>query len=393
MGGGWENHPMTRFNTRAVRIKMPETAEEPLAPPIWQVADYAFSSAERYADVIGEREEGQVYGRYGSPTLEAVATTLADLENAESAWMFSSGMGALHAAILGLSRTGERILLGKTLYGGTYGLATSILPRYGIEVDFFDATAASKLPDPSGASLILVESVANPTSEVADLEGLSRASREHGIPLIVDNTVPTPYLLNPIDLGADLVIHSTSKYIGGHHDLMGGVVAGSAERIGSIRHLAINFGTTASAFECWLAMRGIASLGVRMEYQSASAMSLADALVKEKDIKVSYPGLPDHPQHDRASTLMRGYGAMLAVDVGSQERAWRFMDSLVVASIGSSFGGVRSQVSHPATTSHRQFSPSDRELAGIVDGLVRISVGLEDPQDLIEDFTSGLERS
>lgn len=387
---------MGGFNTRATRgsDRMKATTEAPLSTPIWQVADYGYESAEHYADVINERRPGQVYGRYGNPTLDALADLLASLESAEAGWVFTSGMGAIHSVLMHLVGTGDRVVAGSALYGGTYGLFTAGAKRVGIEVAFADATDVAAIEDclRSGAGAVFIESVANPTFEVADLDAIADLCHRAGVPLVVDNTVPTPALLNPISRGAELVVHSTSKYIGGHHDLMGGAVAGAKDRIDEIRHLAIRYGTTASALESWLALRGVATLGLRMERHSANAMSVAEAIEQDGRVeRVLYPGLPSHPQHDRAAKLLKGFGGMLAIDLGSQKRAWDFMDALQIARVGSSFGGVRSEVTHPATTSHRQFSVEDRATAGISDGLVRISVGIEDADDLIQDFSRALE--
>lgn len=385
---------MTGFNTRASQgSDAHEPAlETPLATPIWQVADYHYPSAGHYADVIAEEKPGQVYGRYGNPTLDALAKLLAQLEAGESGWVFSSGMGAVHAVLMHLAGSGDRLVAAKTLYGGTYGLFTEGAQRAGIDVVFADATDASAIQEVvSGATGVFVEMVANPTFEVCDLEGLASVCRDAGIPLVVDATVATPALINPIAHGATLVLHSTSKYIGGHHDLMGGAVVGPRERVDDIRHLAIRYGTTASALESWLTLRGVSTLGVRMERHCSNAAQVAGMLEAHDGVsRTLYPGLDSHPQHERAAKLMRGFGGMVAADLGSREAAWRFMDGLEVARVGSSFGGVRSEVTHPASTSHRQFSDEDLEGAGITEGLVRISVGIEDITDLLEDFEGAL---
>lgn len=386
---------MEGFGTRASHAtdRLTDTVEQPLSSPIWQVADYAFESAGHYADVINERRGGQVYGRYGNPTLGVLADVLAGLEEAESGWVFSSGMGAVHAVLMHLAKTGDRIVAARALYGGTYGLFTGGAERAGIEVVFVDATEGGAVEEAleGGAVAVFVETLANPTLEVADLESIPAACRRAGVPLVVDNTVSTPALLNPIVLGADLVVHSTSKYIGGHHDLMGGAVLGPRDRLDDIRHLAIRYGTTASALESWLALRGVATLGLRLERHRSNAMGVAQALERSERVdRVLYPGLASHPQHDRAKKLLKDFGGMVAADFGSQERAWTFMDALKIARVGSSFGGVRSEVTHPRTTSHRQFSPEDRVAAGITDGLVRISVGIEDADDLALDFENAL---
>jgi methionine-gamma-lyase len=387
---------MTGFNTRSTHVSdlLGPVDEQPMSTPIWQVSDYGYDSAAHYSDVINELRPGQVYGRYGGPTTQVLGEALAQLEKAESAWVFSSGMGAIHAVVMHLAGAGDRIVAAKTLYGGTYGLFTEGAKRVGIEVEFADATDASDigaaLEKPAAA--IFVEAIANPTFEIADIEGIAALSRARGVPFVVDSTVATPALLNPLELGADIVVHATSKYIGGHHDLMGGAAMGSKERIDDIRHLGIRYGTTASALESWLAIRGLATLGLRMERHCSNALSIADALEEHPAVqRVVYPGLASHPQHDRAKKLLRGFGGMVAADFGSRDKAWAFMDSVRVARVGSSFGGVRTEVTHPASTSHRQFSPEDRRAAGITDGLVRIGVGIEDADDLLADFGQALE--
>lgn len=386
---------MQGFNTKATHAsdRLAEVAEQPLSVPIWQVSDYAYDSASHYADVINERRPGEVYGRYGGPTVKVLARLLADLEGAEDGWVFSSGMGAIHAVMMHVAGVGDRIVAAQTLYGGTFGLFTEGAQRSGIKVVFADATDASAVEEAvgSGAAAVFVETVPNPTFEVTDIEGISFLCRDRGIPLVADNTVPTPALMNPIALGADIVVHATSKYIGGHHDLMGGAVVSSKKHMDAIRHLAIRYGTTASAFESWLVLRGAATLGVRMERHCANALAIAVMLQAHAMVhRVVYPGLASHPQHDRALKLLRGFGGMVAADFGSQEIAFDFMDRVKVARVGSSFGGVRTELTHPATTSHRQFSPADRGRAGITDGLVRISVGIEEIEDLVADFEGAL---
>jgi cystathionine beta-lyase/cystathionine gamma-synthase len=389
-----EDEKREGFDTRSSHASdgMASVTEQPLSVPIWQVADYAFESAQHYADVINERRFGQVYGRYGNPTLDQLADLLAGLEGASSAWVFSSGMGAVHAALMAVAGHGDRIVAAKTLYGGTYGLFTEGCARVGIDVTFADHTDADDIEKVAdGAAAIFIETVANPTLEIADLEGIGALARGLGIPLVVDNTVPTPVFLNPIEFGATLVIHSTSKYIGGHHDLMGGAVMGAPQLVDEVRHLGIRYGTTASAFESWLTLRGAATLGLRMTRHAENAFVIAELLQDHPAVeRVLYPGLASHPQHERAQKLLKGFGGMVAADFGSEKRAWSFLDACAVGRVGSSFGGVRTELTHPATTSHRQFSSEDREAAGISEGLVRISVGIESIDDLLGDFENAL---
>ncbi len=385
------------FSTRAIHdADLPrEIGEQPLAPPIYLTADYLYEGLEHYADVINERRPGYVYGRYGGPTHVALHKVLASLDDAEAAWSFASGMAALHTALTMLARAGQHLVVNRTVYGGTYALLTSVFPGYGIEVTFAEPEA-----DEIGAAIrdntaaVLVETLANPTFRVADVEGIAALCAERNVPLVVDNTVASPYLLRPLRFpGVSLVMHSTSKYIGGHSDLIGGSVAGPRSLVDGLRHLSMEQGTTAGAFDAWLALRGVQTLGLRMARQCANALELATFLAAHDRVeRVHYSGLPNHPDHDRAGELFRdGYGAMLAFEAaGGYEGGVAICDALRVARVGSSFGGVRSEVTHPASTSHRQFPPEERRAAGIGDALIRVSVGAEDMGDLIADFDQAL---
>ncbi|HEX9312072.1 MAG TPA: aminotransferase class I/II-fold pyridoxal phosphate-dependent enzyme [Actinomycetota bacterium] len=393
--------PRPGFATRAIHdADLPlGIAEQPVSPPIWLTSDYLYESLEHYADVINERRPGYVYGRYGNPTHVALHRVLASLEGAEAAWSFASGMAALHSSLTALLREGGHVVAQRTVYGGTYALLTQVLPGYGISSTFAepepDAIAAALRPE-TGA--VLVETLANPTFRVSDVRGIAGLCAQRGVPLVVDNTVPSPFLLRPLEIeGVALVVHATSKYIGGHSDLIGGAVAGPGDLVDRIRHLALNQGTTAGAFEAWLALRGVQTLGLRMARQSGTALRLAAELAGHPKVEgVGYAGLPDHPDHARAAELFgeAGFGAMLSVSLrGGYEAASGFGSALRVARVGSSFGGLRTEVCHPATTSHRQLPEEERAAAGIGDGLLRVAVGGEDPQDLVEDFVRALEKA
>jgi cystathionine beta-lyase/cystathionine gamma-synthase len=389
------------FSTRAIHeADLPTgVAEQPVSPPIWLTSDYLYESLEHYGDVINERRPGYVYGRYGNPTHVALHRVLASLEGTESAWSFASGMAALHTALTWLVSTGGHVVAQRTLYGGTYALLTSVFSGYGIEATFVDPEAsavARAIEDRTGA--VLVETLANPTFRVSDVQGIAGVCADRGVPLVVDNTVPSAYLLRPLEIeGVTLVVHATSKYIGGHSDLIGGAVAGPRDVIEPIKHLAMNQGTTAGAFEAWLALRGVQSLAIRMHRQCDTALRLAQALAShEKVTAVGYSGLPEHEDHARAADLFggAGYGAMLSFSLeGGYPAASRFAQALHVARVGSSFGGLRTEVCHPATTSHRQLSPEVREACGIGDGMLRMAVGGEDPEDLVEDLGRALDKA
>jgi cystathionine beta-lyase/cystathionine gamma-synthase len=370
-----------------------------VSPPVWLTSDYLYEGTEHYADVINERRPGYVYGRYGNPTHTALHRVIASLEGAEAAWSFGSGMAALHTALTALLRAGDHLVTHRTIYGGTFVLVRDVLPGYGIEASLVEPEAG-----PVAAALrpntraVLIETLANPTFAVSDVVGIARVCAERSVQLVVDNTIATPYLCRPLELeGVTLVVESTTKYLGGHSDLVGGAVAGSREMVDRIRHLAVEQGTTGGAFEAWLTLRGVQTLALRMERQCETAIGVAELLSGHPKVEaVGYAGLPSHPGHDRASSLFDGgpFGAMLSFDLaGGYEAVQRVCDSLRVARVGSSFGSLRSEVCHPATTSHRQLSAQDREAAGIGDGLVRVAVGGEDTEDLLEDFARSLEKA
>jgi methionine-gamma-lyase len=389
------------FATRAIHdADLPQAFDEqPVSPPIWLTSDYLYDGLEHYADVINERRPGFVYGRYGNPTHVALHRVLASLDEGEAAWSFASGMAAIHTSLTALVGAGDHVVAQRTVYGGTFALLQHRFPRYGVDVSW----VAPEAPDVAAAlrpstRAVFVEALANPTFRVSDVAGVAAVCAEAGVPLIVDNTIPTPYLLRPLAYpGVALSLSATTKYIGGHSDLLGGAVVGGGPLVDDIRHLAIEQGTTGGAFEAWLTLRGVQTLALRMQRQSATALEVATFLDGHRKVEaVGYAGLPAHPDHARASALFgdRGFGAMLAFTVGGgYEAAQRVGDALRVIRVGSSFGSQHSQVCHPATTSHRQLSPEERDAAGIGDGLVRFAVGGEDPADLVADLDQALEKA
>ena len=386
------------FTTRAIHVPPPPMDQEAPSVPIFQTSTFRFDTSEDYAETISFRRPGYTYTRgYGNPTLLAFERLVAELEGTESGFSFASGMAAVHTLVTSLARAGDRIVASNELYGGSYSLFTKVLPRYGIEVTFvsphdLDAVAAA-LPD---AVLFYAETIANPTVTVADLEALGSVCRASGVPAAVDNTFASPYLCNPARFGFDHVLHSATKYIGGHHDLTGGVVATTEDGMRRLRDTAIETGGTMAPFEAWLALRGLMTLELRMERHSRSAQALAGFLEGQaKVVRVHYPGLASHPHHEVARRLLpRGFGGMLAFEIeGGVEAGMRFCDALELGWIATSLGGTHTLVGHAASTTHRQMDPAARRAAGIADGLVRVSVGLEDVEDLIEDFERALEKA
>ena len=387
-----------RFQTRAVHPqRLPRVEQEPSSVPIFQSSTFRFETNERFAKAIRFEEPGYVYSRgYGNPTVDAFQATIADLEETESAIAFSSGMAAISTLFLTVARAGARIVAGSALYGGTVSVLRNILPRFGVEATFVDPTdhtaVRAALP---GATLFYCETIVNPTTAVPDLAGLATLCREAGVPSAVDNTFASPYLCNPATLGFDAVLHSATKYLGGHADLIGGVICTDEALFRRLRDVLIDLGGAMQPLEAWLALRGLATLGPRMEHHCASAGRLAGALAEHPAVeRVWYPGLRSHPNHELASRQLRLPGGTLAFEVaGGLEAGSRVAEALELAWIGGSLGSLMTLVAHPASTTHRQVDPDARRAAGIGDGLLRVSVGLEDPDDLIEDFTRALEKA
>jgi len=385
------------FSTRAVH-GVPDPVEVPpdaVVEPIHQSVSFAFDSAEQFADVINGRRTGYSYGRLENPTQEALARVVADLEGAEAGLALASGMAALHAALLAELRAGDHVVAARALYGSTFALLARVLPRYGMRVDFADCTdlsAVERAIRPE-TRVVLCETIANPTLQLCDLEQVSALCHAAGARLVVDNTFASPYLCNPLALGADVVMHSATKYLGGHGDVIAGVLVGKKERIDAARALTIDVGGIASPLGAWLCLRGIRTLSLRMERHCQSALRIAEHLEKDPRVeRVSYPGLESFPQRDLARRQLRLGGGMVAFELrGGLEAGRRFMDRLRLVRRAGSLGAVHSLVLHPASTSHRQLSRDERQAAGIPDGFVRLSVGLEDVEDLLSDISDSLD--
>ena len=386
------------FATRAIHGAVTPPIDQAVpSAPIYQTATYRFDTSEDYAETIAFRRAGFTYTRgYGNPTVEAFEAQIAGLEGTEAAFGFASGMAAIHTVVTSMVRSGDRIVAGSQLYGGAFHLFTEVLPRFGVRADLVDPhdleAVRAALP---GAALLYLETITNPAMSVADLPALGRLAADAGVPAAVDNTFASPYLCNPAAYGFAYVIHSATKYLGGHHDMTGGVVCCSAEDRARLRATVIDTGGTMAPFEAWLAMRGTMTLPLRMDRHAANALALATFLeAHPKVARVHYPGLASHPDHTVAERVLRGAGGMLALEVdGDVEAGMRVCDALELAWVATSLGGTHTLVGHAASTTHRQMDPDVRRAAGIADGLIRVSVGLEDVEDLIEDFDRALEKA
>ena len=392
------DRPRRGFATRAIHGPRtdPSRGQETPSVPIYQTSTFRFADSDEYADTIAFRKAGSTYTRgYGNPTLDAFEEVMADLEGTEAAMSFASGMAAIHTVWTAHAGAGDRIVAATDLYGGTFALATRVMPRFGVRVDLVDAhdpdAVAAALP---GASLFHVETIANPTMGVADLDALGRLCREHDVPAAVDNTFASPYLCTPARYGFDHVIHSTTKYVGGHHDLIGGVVCTTRDGRGLLRDTVIETGGTMAPLEAWLCLRGLMTLGLRMDRHSSSGMAIAQTLEAHPAVeRVHYPGLSSHPHHAIAAKQFPDrFGGMLAVEIrGGVEDGKAFCDALELGWVATSLGGTHTLVGHAASTTHRQYDEQARRAAAIADGLVRLSVGLEDVDDLLADLEQALE--
>lgn len=385
---------MSRFDTLAVHAgDAPDDAHGALDPPVVLSSAYAFQSAEDAATRFAEGS-GYVYSRWRNPTVTALEAKVAALEEAPAAVALASGMAAVSAAIGSTVRAGDHVVAATSLYAETTRLLRDQLPRNGVEVTFVDATESEALAAairPTTRAVYL-ETPANPTLAITDLAAAREAIG--GLTMIVDSTFATPYHQRPLALGADLVVHSATKALCGHGDAVGGVVAGDAERVDEARKLGVRTaGAALSPFAAMLIARGARTLGLRMQRASASALELATRLEAHPAIaRVLYPGLASHPGHAVATRQMRnGFGALIAFEVeGGLAAASRCYDRVEVITRAVSLGDVRSLITHAASTTHASLSPDERRGAGIGDGLMRLSVGVEDVEDLYEDLERGL---
>jgi cystathionine beta-lyase/cystathionine gamma-synthase len=363
----------------------PDEATGSVNIPIYATSTYAYRR-------FGEHR-GWEYSRTGNPTRSALERAVAELEGGSDGIAFASGLAAVDA-ITDLLDPGDHLLAGDNLYGGTYRLFSTVTERHGIEVSFVNVADSSAVTASCSdrTRVIFIETPTNPMMHLADLSAVAAVAREYGALMVVDNTFLTPVLQRPIELGADLVLHSTTKYLNGHSDGVGGViVARDAELAEKLHTVQNNVGAILGPFDAYLVLRGLKTLAVRMAVHEANGRSLASFLLRRKDVKaVHYSGLANHPQHTLARAQQAGFGGMISIDLGSLDRARAFCDGVEVFTLAESLGGVESLVCHPATMTHAAVPAEERERLGIGDGLIRLSVGIEDTADLEEDLDKGL---
>lgn len=383
------------FDTLAVRAGQHRSAEHEHAEPIFPTSSYVFDSAAQAAARFKGDEPGNIYSRFTNPTVRTFEQRLAALEGGAACVATSSGMAAILSTCMALLKSGDHIVSSRAIFGSTVVLFNKYITPFGVEVSYVpltDLDAWRKAIRPE-TRILFLETPSNPLTEVADIAALAQLAREHDCLLVVDNCFCTPALQQPLALGADIVIHSATKYIDGQGRCVGGAVVGNNELVGEgVYGFLRTAGPTMSPFNAWVFLKGLETLHLRMKAHSANALQLAHFLEDHPAVnKVYYPGLESHPQHELASRQQTGYGGVLAFEVrGGQQAAWKIIDNTRLLSITANLGDAKSTITHPATTTHGRLTEAERDEAGIAEGLVRIAVGLEEVEDIKADLQRGL---
>ncbi|WP_413495671.1 methionine gamma-lyase [Morganella psychrotolerans] len=388
------------YDTKIVHAgQQPDPLTGALSTPIYQTSTFVFDSAEQGAARFALEEEGYIYSRLGNPTNAALEEKMRVLENGEAALVTASGISAISTTILTMCGQGDHIVASDTLYGCTYALLSHSLPKFGIEVTFVRADNPEniKAAMKPNTKMVYVETPANPTLAMIDLEAAANVAHEGGAMLVVDNTFMSPYCQRPLELGADIVVHSVTKYINGHGDVIGGVIVGPADFLVPARLVGVKdiTGGVMSPFNAWLTLRGLKTLHVRMERHCSNAMKVAQYLETNPNItSVFYPGLPSHPQHELAKKQMSGFGGMISFEIkGGIAAGRKVMNSVELCLLAVSLGDTETLIQHPASMTHSPIPAEERLKAGITDGLIRISVGLETAEDIIADLEQAIAKA
>ena len=375
------------FTTKQIHAGVePDPLTGSILTPVYQTTTYVQESVDRYL------AKGYSYSRSANPTVAALERKLAALENGHACTCYSTGMAAIQAVLQATLNAGDHAIVSDVAYGGTYRLCTKIYQRFGVQFTFADTSSPGAVRE--NTRLILTETPANPTLKLTDIAAISEIARAKGVPHAIDNTFLTPYFQRPLELGADIVIHSTTKYFDGHNATVGGAVITSDARWDeAIRFIQNATGVIMSPWVAWLTLQGVKTLSVRMDRQSANALQIAQFLQNHPKVeRVQYPGLESFPQHDLACRQASGFGAMLWFEVrGGVNAGKHLMDGVKLCSLAENLGSVETLITHPVTMTHADVEPEERRRVGITDGLVRLSVGLEDAQDIIDDLSRALE--
>lgn len=383
------------FATQAVRAGQSRTHEQEHSEPIFPTSSFVFSSAAEAAARFSGDQPGNIYSRFTNPTVRTFEQRLARLEGAECGVATASGMSAILATCLGILKSGDHIVSSRSIFGTTTVLFTNYLAKLGIETTFVDLTDlnAWRSAIQKNTRLFFLETPSNPLTEMVDINALSELAHQHDCLLAVDNCFCTPALQQPIALGADIVIHSATKYIDGQGRCMGGAVVGTEEVVGTdVYGFLRSAGPTMSAFNAWVFLKGLETLDIRMQAHSNNALQLAQWLEQQPQVaRVYYPGLVSHPQHELAKKQQKNYGGLLSFELkGGKESGWKLIDATQICSITANLGDTKTTITHPATTTHGRLTAEQREQSGIADGLIRVAVGLEDIEDLKQDLARGM---
>ncbi|MCE7061048.1 PLP-dependent aspartate aminotransferase family protein [Dyadobacter sp. CY343] len=384
--------------TKAIRTQTGKTKYREHSTPLFLTSSFTFESAEQGKALFEETEPGNIYSRFSNPTVQEFVDKVCMLEDCEDGVATATGMAAVFASMAALLKTGDHILACRALFGSAHQVITQILSKWGITHTYLDADASEadwEAAVQPNTRMIYLETPSNPGLDLVDLAMIGRICKKHNIIFNVDNCFASPALQTPADFGADLVLHSATKFMDGQGRVLGGVVVGKKEYIKELRFFCRQTGPSMSPFNAWVLSKSLETLNLRMEKHSSNALQLAQALEKHPDVKqVKYPFLESHPQHELAKQQMKAGGAVVTIELeGGFERVAAFMDALEIASLSSNLGDTRTIVTNPNTTTHAKLKPEEKKALGITPGLIRISVGLEDIEDLIEDFTQAVEVS
>ena len=382
------------FDTLAVRAGQVRTSEGEQSEPIFPTSSFTYNSAAQAAARFGGTEPGNIYSRFTNPTVRTFEQRLAALEGGEQCVATSSGMAAILSTCMGLLQAGDHVICSRAVFGTTVVLLNNFMAKFGVEISYVSLTdygGWEKALRPE-TKLLFLETPSNPLVEVVDIPRLADLAHSNDALLVVDNCLCTPALQQPLKLGADIVVHSATKYIDGQGRAMGGAVIGREELVQHVYAFLRSAGPTMSTFNAWIFLKGLETLKLRMKAHCENALELASWLEQQPGIKrVFYPGLESHPQHELAAKQQSAFGGIVSFEVdGGQEQAWKIIDGTRVISITANLGDAKSTITHPATTTHGRLTPEQKDEAGITDGLVRISVGLEDIEDLKADLARGL---
>jgi cystathionine beta-lyase/cystathionine gamma-synthase len=385
------------FSTKAVHAGDERgSSTGAVVEPIYETSVFAFSSTKHLLNVMGEKAEGYVYTRYGNPTIRSVENKMAELEQCEDAAVFSSGMAAIATTFFTLLSSGDHVVSTRDLYGGTLEFFNKVLPKFGVETTLVDATDLDEIRSAtrSNTKVIYAETPTNPTLKVADLSAVVKIGKEKGATVVVDSTFASPYNTRPTELGVDVVVHSATKYLCGHNDVTAGIVCGSIRFVQELKKTRKSLGGILDPLAAWLVLRGLKTLGLRMERHNSNGIKVATYLEGHPKVKrVHYPGLESHPQHAIAKRQMTGFGGVVSFEIDRDfETTVKFVENLKLCSLASSLGGTETLVTQPVTASHYSVSVEDRKKAGITDQLIRLALGIEDPEDIIADLEQAFKK-